>query len=246
MITFYPATTLPSNGFIRLTLSSEMKFAPVPYCYPTNLPVLDANLGLQCVLEDSRSTLKIFNIGTLGAGFQMQIRVRIATELSSAGSISPTVRIRTFRTLSIDTSLVDQRTSLVLSSSPVSNLYTNPISFEIDNPRTVSETPRVNYIGRLEMKFRPSSSAVSTPATKIRVYFHDHPWNGAKFTTPNNNVADALVCKLNRKRVGCTYTLNPFDILMNIDPAGLNTGSDNIITLDTEYIAPNNGIKHPS
>ena len=96
------------------------------------------------------------------------------------------------------------------------------------------------------MKFRPSSSAISTPASKIRVYFHDHPWNGGKFTTPNNNVADPLVCKLNRKRVACTYTLNPLSILMNIDPAGLNTGSDNIISLDTEYIAPDNGIKHPS
>jgi hypothetical protein len=149
LITFYPATTLPSNGFIRLTLSSEMKFAPVPYCYPTNLPLFDANLGLQCTLEDSRSTLKIFNIGSLGAGNLMQIRVRIATELTSASSISPTVRIRTFRTLSIDTSLVDQKTSLVLAGSAVSNLHTNPISFEIDNPRTVPETPRVDYIGRL-------------------------------------------------------------------------------------------------
>jgi hypothetical protein len=95
------------------------------------------------------------------------------------------------------------------------------------------------------MKFRPSSSSVSTPASKIRVYFHDHPWNGGKFTTPTS-AANPLVCKLNRKRVGCTYTLNPLDILMNIDPAVLNSGSDNIITLDTEYLAPDNGIKHPS
>lgn len=96
------------------------------------------------------------------------------------------------------------------------------------------------------MKFRPSLSSISTPASKIRVYFHDHPWNGGKFTTPNNNVADPLVCKLNYKRVACTYTLNPLNILMNVEPAGLNTGSDNVITLDTEYIAPDNGIKHPS
>ncbi len=75
------------------------------------------------------------------------------------------------------------------------------------------------------MKFQPSSSTVSTPATKVRIYFHDHPWNGAKFTTPNNNVADPLVCKLNRKRFGCTYTLNPFNILMTVDPSAWSAGS---------------------
>lgn len=129
LVTFYPATTLPSNGFIRLTLSSEMKFSPAPYCYPSNIPVLDSRLGLLCTLEDSRSTLKIYNIGQLGAGSQVQVSVRIATEIGSAASISPTVRIRTFRTLAIDTSLVDQKTGLLLSGSAVSNYYNNPISF---------------------------------------------------------------------------------------------------------------------
>lgn len=78
------------------------------------------------------------------------------------------------------------------------------------------------------------------------VYFHDHPWNGGKFTTPNGVVADPLVCKLNRKRVDCTYTLNPMVVTMNVNPAGLSAGTDNYITLDTEYLAPDNGIKHPS
>ena len=35
-------------------------------------------------------------------------------------------------------------------------------------------------------------------------------------------------------------------VTMNVDPAGLSTGTDNFITLDTEFIAPDNGIKHPS
>ena len=34
---------------------------------------------------------------------------------------------------------------------------------------------------------------------------------------------------------------------MNVQPAGLNGGNvDNFITLDTEYLVPFNGIKHPS
>lgn len=246
LVTFYPYTATPSNGFIRLTLSTEMKFSTTAYCEAVSIPVLDTKLGLLCSLQNSRSTLKIYNIDGLAAGSPVQVKVRIATELGSAASISPTIIIKTYRTLAIDTSVVDQKTALTLSSSPYSNQLTSPVQFTINNPRTVPETPRVNYIGRLEFKFIPSSNSISTPAAKIKVYFHDHPWNGGKFTTPNNNVADPLVCKLNRKRVDCTYTLNPMIVTMNVAPAGLTAGTDNFITLDTEYLAPDNGIKHPS
>jgi hypothetical protein len=44
----------------------------------------------------------------------------------------------------------------------------------------------------------PSTSVISLPATKIRVYFHDHPWNTGKFSTPNNVNTDPLVCMINR------------------------------------------------
>lgn len=115
-----------------------MKFSIEPYCEPVDIPVLDSKLGLLCILEDSRSTMKIYNIGSLVAGNAIQIKVRIATELNAAATISPTVRIRTYRTLSIDTSVVDQRNGLTLSSSPFTNQLTSPNQFTISNPRTVS------------------------------------------------------------------------------------------------------------
>ena len=87
---------------------------------------------------------------------------------------------------------------------------------------------------------------ISAPASFIRVYMHDHPWNSGRWTTPSDNINDPLVCLINRKRVPCTYTLNPLSVLLDISVIGLNTGSNNLITLDTEYIAPENGIKHPS
>ncbi len=49
-ITFYPYTSIPSNGFVRLTLSSEIKFSINPYCEAVNIPVLDSRLGLLCTL----------------------------------------------------------------------------------------------------------------------------------------------------------------------------------------------------
>lgn len=47
---FRPYTTTPSNGFIRLTLSSEVLFGQQPYCVSSQIPVLDNNLGLLCKL----------------------------------------------------------------------------------------------------------------------------------------------------------------------------------------------------
>lgn len=78
-VQFNPSTTVPANGFVRLTLSAEMKFAPVPYCSPNSITVLDTKLGLLCTLEESRSTLKVYNIGQMGAGSLIRITVRIQT-----------------------------------------------------------------------------------------------------------------------------------------------------------------------
>ena len=44
---------------------------------------------------------------------------------------------------------------------------------------------------------------------------------------------DPLVCLINGKRVDCSHTLAPLIVTMDVDPAGLNSGSDNLITLDT-------------
>ncbi len=85
------------------------------------------------------------------------------------------------------------------------------------------------------MKFTPSTQTAAS--SKIRVILNNHPWNGGFWTTPNNVVTDALVCLLNGKRVACTYTLSPLNILMDVQPAGILSGSTNYITFDTEYIA---------
>ena len=51
---------------------------------------------------------------------------------------------------------------------------------------------------------------------------------------------------INRIRVACTYTLAPLVVTMDVAPAGITNAQNNIITLDTEFLSPYNGIKHPS
>jgi hypothetical protein len=51
---------------------------------------------------------------------------------------------------------------------------------------------------------------------------------------------------INYVRVPCTYTLSPMTVILNVSPAGIVSNQNNIITLDTEYLIPYNGIVHPS
>ena len=81
------------------------------------------------------------------------------------------------------------------------------------------------------MRFTPSSTTITS--SKIRVILNNHPWNGGIWTTPNNLVTDPLVCMLNGKRVACTYTLAPLNILMDVQPAGIVSGTSNFITFNT-------------
>jgi len=80
----------------------------------------------------------------------------------------------------------------------------------------------------------------------MRVVLNNHAWNGGVWTTPNGAGSLPLVCMINYIRVSCTYTLSPLTVTMDVSPAGLVSSQDNIITLDTEYLSPTNGIVHPS
>ena len=83
-------------------------------------------------------------------------------------------------------------------------------------------------------------------SNKIKLTLNNHAWNGGIWTTPNSVTTDPLVCMINRIRVGCTYTLSPLEVTLDVAPAGLTGSQNNILTLDTEYLYPKNGIKHPA
>lgn len=105
------------------------------------------------------------------------------------------------------------------------------------------EPARTGYIGKFEIQFNPSSDVL--PSQSIKLIFNNHAWNGGVWSTPNG-ATDPMVCMINYIRVDCTYTLTPLTVTMNVSPAGITSGQNNIITLDTEYLYPQNGILHPS
>lgn len=80
----------------------------------------------------------------------------------------------------------------------------------------------------------------------LNVILNNHAWNGGYWSTPNQVTTDPLVCLVNYFRVPCTYTLSPLNILMDISSAGLISNQQNIITIDTEYLVPYNGLLHPA
>lgn len=112
------------------------------------------------------------------------------------------------------------------------------------NPRVAFETPRVGYVGKYEIMFNPTSDVLV--AYQIKLILNNHAWNGGFWTTPNAVTTDPMVCLINYIRVPCTFTLSPLTVIMNVSPAGLVASQNNIITLDTEYLIPINGIVHPT
>lgn len=94
------------------------------------------------------------------------------------------------------------------------------------------------------MKINPSNDVLTS--YQIKLILNNHAWNTGIWTTPNLVATDPLVCMINYVRVPCTYTLSPLTVTMSVSPAGITSNQENVITLDTEYLVPYNGIKHPS
>ena len=168
----------------------------------------------------------------------MEVRLRPA--LTSSSSLRPQISVQTYYTVDVDYSVVNERNNHNLNQS-YTNYYTIPNEFTIENPKVTQDPPRVGYIGKFVIKFRPSTESLA--AQSIKVTLPDHNWNGGYWTTPNNVATDPMVCKINQQRVVCTYTLSP--LIVTLEAEGINSGTDNEITLDTEYLTEN-GIKHPS
>lgn len=129
-----PVTSTPNNGFIRLIFGGNTAPGALPYCSSAELTGFTAE-GIKCSIE-SGTTIKVFNINGLSAGTDYYITVRLANILAGTGTISPTVEIRTYYSVSVDTSIVDTVTS-GHSNSPFSNQYTIPVAFNMANPKVV-------------------------------------------------------------------------------------------------------------
>lgn len=102
---FDAITSVPADGFIRMTFSNEVTLSQNPYCASTvNLFVPEH--GLICA-KDSPQTLKIMNLGPLTAGTRYTFTVRLNVPLTSTSPIAPTVSIRTYYNMEVDTSMLD-------------------------------------------------------------------------------------------------------------------------------------------
>jgi hypothetical protein len=162
------------------------------------------------------------------------VEVRLANSLTSSASISPTVTVQTYYSLSVDTSIVDSAT-ITHTNSAMTNQFTIPGSFVIKSPRTVWDTQRVGYVGKFEMSFIPSGASAVTNTATIKLGLYPHPWNSGFWSTPNLVTTDPLVCYLNTNRVACTYTLasSILMVTMTVTGVSITQANENYIVLDT-------------
>ena len=219
MVRFRPITTTPDNGFVRFIFGGGSQPGALAWCNSAQLTGYSA-IGVQCTVE-STTTIKIYNILSLAAGTDYYVEVRLANSLSSGTTITPTVTVQTYYSLSVDTSIVDSIT-ITHSNAGMSNQFTTPSNFVIKSPRTVWDTQRVGYVGKFEMSFIPSGASAVTNTATIKLGLYPHPWNGGYWSTPNQVVTDPLVCYLNSYRVACTYTLSSSILMVTMTVTGVS------------------------
>jgi hypothetical protein len=97
----------------------------------------------------------------------------------------------------------------------------------------------VNYIGRLFIDFQ--STAAMT--TNLKITLPNHRYNTGFWNTQHGPIYDPMVCMMNGVRFYCQQTYVPLTII--ISGVNIKSGS-NRLELDTEYVAPYNGIVFPT
>lgn len=77
----------------------------------------------------------------------------------------------------------------------------------------------------------------------MKLTFSNHRYNTGIWKTQHGPTYDPMVCMLNGQRFYCQQTYNPLTVVIN--SAIIKSGS-NRLELDTEYVAPYNGIVFPA
>ena len=79
--------------------------------------------------------------------------------------------------------------------------------------------------------------------TDLKITFPNHRYNTGFWSTQNGPSYDPLVCMINNKRFYCAQTYGPLTILIK---STLIASGSNRLEIDTEYVAPYNGIFFPT
>ncbi len=79
----------------------------------------------------------------------------------------------------------------------------------------------------------------------VTVILYPHNWNTGFWATPRNNALDPMVCRVNSNRVPCTWSLNPLTFIIQTLTVVISSSSPNVIRLESEYLAPYNGVAYP-
>ena len=90
--------------------------------------------------------------------------MRLKSDIASGSSISPTVTIKTYYSINVDYSVIDQKINHPINTA-LTNYYVTPNDFSIESPKITYDMPRVNYIGAFIARFRPSTASLA--AAKI-------------------------------------------------------------------------------
>ena len=74
--------------------------------------------------------MKIYNIDGLVAGTRYTFMVRIKSDITTGSTISPTVTIKTYYSINVDYSVIDQKLNQAINTAST-NYYVTPNDFSL-------------------------------------------------------------------------------------------------------------------
>ncbi|KAL4456526.1 hypothetical protein ABPG74_000633 [Tetrahymena malaccensis] len=181
----------------------------------------------------STTQLQIYNLDAFVANTQVKIILYLLMPSTSTANIQVDVTSYWNRNFQ---NKVDQILGLQISA-PLTLRDIAMQDFQVVQPVEINQTPGVNYVGPFFTNFIPQNPN----PLYIRC-----TWQ-VDFTTPGVPGQDPLICQVAGKVVPCYYqNSNPLCIILDTSGISISNASASQISVSTQYVAPQNGLKFPS
>ncbi|KAL4470655.1 hypothetical protein ABPG72_001766, partial [Tetrahymena utriculariae] len=251
-VEFKPTTDLMTPSIIRINIQNlNYKFVqPDPttafYCKVQGLTNSVFGQYVQCSMIDSQN-IQISNFDQVIASttvIKVDFRLLI---LSSA--TQPSIQIDT---LYVYSSSIQYLVDKSYSQNPTAgfqvatnNAYNTLNTFQITNQQYRYEKRPTNFVGPIYFQFDLLNLPIPIALSSINIQFP------IQFTFQRSGATCGLPlkCILNQKRFFCTCIQNGGGISVTIQMNYINSftsQSINDMTIDTEFVSPTEGFKHPS
>ena len=93
----------------------------------------------------------------------------------------------------------------------------------------IDRSPEKGYFGPLLLYFKARQSSTASSGYYLKITLT------SEFTPYGDTLGLPLSCKINTKRLPCSYTLNPFEVVISEITNQFTWSLENLLNITTEY-----------